>query len=190
MAQAVVEDGCPFISSNIKLISLSHLFLTLIKSRLLHLMSNSYAKLNALTDSKNLKMTNHPAPTVSRPNFTIFFWSELKTEMISSFQFAFQTGSLSISQRRGVISLIPKKDKDKSTLENLRPISLPNVDYKVLTKVIAKTIEKMLPKIINPDQTGYVKGRYIGENIRLIQDVMLFTKNTKYTWNCNFHRFP
>ena len=65
-----------------------------------------------------------------------------------------------ISQRRGIISLINKKDKDTSLLENLRPIWLLNVDYKILTKVIAKRLEKLLPKIINPDQTGYVKGRY------------------------------
>ena len=106
------------------------------------------------------------------------FWPELRAEMLSSFHFAFQTGSLSISQRRGVISLIPKKDKDKSLLENLRPISLLNADYKILTKILAKRIEKVLPKIINPNQTGYVKGRFIGENIRLIQDVMFLTKHT------------
>ena len=52
-----------------------------------------------------------------------------------------------------------------------------NVNYKILTKIIAKTIEKVLPKIMNPNQTGYVKGRFIGENIRLIQDVMSLTKN-------------
>ena len=51
------------------------------------------------------------------------------------------------------------------------------MDYKILTKIIAKRIEKVLPKIINPNQTGYVKGRFIGENIRLIQDVMFLTKN-------------
>jgi len=79
-----------------------------------------------------------------------------------------------ISQRQGIISLIPpKKNKDKTILENLRPISLLNFDYKILTKVLANRLEKV-PKIINPDQTGYVKGRYIGENIRLIQDLMLY----------------
>ena len=96
--------------------------------------------------------------------------------MIASFNYAFHSGTLSISQKRGIISLIPKKDKDTSLLENLRPISLLNVDYKILTKVIAKRLEKLLPKIINPDQTGYVKGRYIGENVRLIQDIMFYTK--------------
>ena len=109
--------------------------------------------------------------------FYKFFWPELRAEMLSSFHFAFQTGSLSISQRRGVISLILKKDKDKSLLEDLRPISLLNVDYKILSKILAKRIEKVLPKIINPNQTGYVKGRFIGENIRLIQDVTFLTKH-------------
>ena len=41
-----------------------------------------------------------------------------------------------------------KKNKDKPLNENLRPISLLKVDYKILTKVIAKRIEKALPKII------------------------------------------
>lgn len=70
-----------------------------------------------------------------------------------------------MSQRRGIISLIPKKNKDKTILENLRPLSLLNVNYKILTKVLADRLEKVLPKILSPDQTGYAKGRYTGENI-------------------------
>ena len=76
--------------------------------------------------------------------------------MTASFNYAFQKGSLSISQKGGIISLIPKKNKDKTLLENLRPISLLNVDYKILTKSIAKRLEKVLPKIINSDQTCYI----------------------------------
>ena len=95
--------------------------------------------------------------------------------MLASYNFAFQHGTLSISQRRGIISLIPKKSKYKTVLENLRPISLLNVDYKILTKVITKRIENVLPTLINYDQTGYVKGRYIGENVRLISDLIQYT---------------
>ena len=46
-----------------------------------------------------------------------------------------------------------------------------NVDYKIATKVIANRLAKVLPDIISPNQTGYVKNRYIGENVRLISDV-------------------
>ena len=111
--------------------------------------------------------------------FYRFFWPEISKEMTASFNYAFQSGTLSITQRREAISPISKKKKDKTSWENLRPISLLNVDYKILTKTIAKRIEKVLPNIINVDQTGYVKGRYIGENICLIQDVLHFTNIIK-----------
>ena len=96
--------------------------------------------------------------------------------MVDSFNYAFENGDMSISQKRGIISLIPKKNKDKKYLKNWRPISLLNNDYKIVTKAIALRLEKVLPTIISPNQTGYVKGRYIGENIRIIMDMMAFTK--------------
>ena len=80
------------------------------------------------------------------------------------------TGELSISQRQGIISLIPKKNKDPLLLKNWRPLSLLNTDYKLATKCIARLLEKVLPLLIERDETGYVKGRHIGENICLITD--------------------
>ena len=96
--------------------------------------------------------------------------------MAESFNYAFQHGSLSMSQRQGIISLIPKKNKNAEYLTNWRPVSLLNVDYKIATKTIALRLEKILPSVIHPCQSGYVKGRFIGESIRLIADTMDFTK--------------
>ena len=127
---------------------------------------------NALKDFSNNKT---PGTDGLLAKFYRFFWPDICFDLQASFNYAFQHGTLSISQKRGIISLIPKKNKDKTILENLRPISLLNVDYKILTKVIAKRIEKVLPTLINPDQTGYVKGRYIGENVRLIYDLLQYT---------------
>ena len=127
---------------------------------------------NALKDFDNNKT---PGTNGLPAEFYRFFWPDICHDLLASYNFASQQGMLSISQRRGIISLIPKKSKDKTILENLRPISLLNVDYKILTKVIAKRIEKVLPTLINPDQTGYVKGRYIGENVRLIYDLIHYT---------------
>ena len=56
-------------------------------------------------------------------------------------------------------------------MENWRPISLLNINYKIATKTIADRISKVLPKLIHEDQTGYVKDRYIGQNIRLVKDI-------------------
>ena len=44
------------------------------------------------------------------------------------------------------------------------------------TKVIAKRIESLLAKLVHSDQTGFIKGRYIVQNIRLIIDIMEHTK--------------
>jgi len=67
---------------------------------------------------------------------------------------------------------VPKKRKNKLYLENWRPISLLNTDYKIAMKTIVSRISKVLPKLIHEDQTRYVKDRNIGQNIRLVKDIM------------------
>ena len=108
--------------------------------------------------------------------FYKFFFELLGHDLIASFNEAYEANELTISQRRGVITLIPKEDGSLMDLTNWRPITLLNVDCKIATKAIAKRVEASLPKLINHDQTGFIKGRYIGENIRLIIDAMEYTK--------------
>ena len=102
-------------------------------------------------------------------------------DLIEGFNEAQVRGELSISQRRGVITLTPKEDGSLLDLSNWRPITLLNVDFKIAAKAIAKRLEQVLPDLIHPDQTGFVKGRYIGENIRLIADVMEVTTTHNLT---------
>ena len=99
------------------------------------------------------------------------FFDLIWIDLIKSYNAAFQNGSLSVSQRRGTITLIPKQDENLSELSNWRPISLLNVDYKILTKVLSRRLQTILPQLINSDQTGFVKERYIGQNIRLLRDI-------------------
>ena len=82
---------------------------------------------------------------------------------------------MSSSQRKAIITLIEKQHKDRTLIENWRPISLINVDAKIISKVIALRLKKVLPNIIHHNQTGYVEDRYIGETIRSIFDIMEFT---------------
>ena len=103
----------------------------------------------------------------------------LQDDLLNSYNEAFHKGKLSVSQRRGIISLIPKEDNDLSELTSWRPITLLNVDYKILAKTIAKRIEPFLPKLIHSDQTGFIKDRYIGQNIRLLSDLMEYTDAKK-----------
>ena len=60
-------------------------------------------------------------------------------------------------------------------LKNWRPISLLNIDYNILSKVLARRMEIVLPKLVHSDQTGFVNGRFIGQNIKLLNDIMDYT---------------
>jgi len=78
-----------------------------------------------------------------------------------------------VTQRRGIIKLIPRKDAEPDLIKNWRPITLLNCDYKIAAKAIANRLKK-LSQLVNSDQTGFIQGRFIGENIRLIDSVINF----------------
>ena len=59
-----------------------------------------------------------------------------------------------------------------------RPISLTCTDYKILAQILADRMHKILEKVISFDQSGYVKGRFLGHNIRTVEDVIYLSKNT------------
>ena len=101
----------------------------------------------------------------SRVEFYNCFFEILGQDLLDSLNASYDFGELSISQRRGAITLVPKEDSNLLLLSNWHHITLLNVDYKIASKVIAKRLESVLPKLINPDQTRFVKGRYIGQNI-------------------------
>ena len=103
------------------------------------------------------------------------FWSLISEPFIRCANECFEKGDLSSSQKQAVITLIEKKGKDRSFLENWRPISLVNVDAKIISKVLATRIKNVLPDIIHHNQSGFVKDRYIGETVRSIFDLMDFT---------------
>ena len=75
--------------------------------------------------------------------------------------------------------LYPKEGKHRHLLKNWRPISLLYTAYKIASASIASRLKLMSPKIIRSDQKGFMKGRYIGENIRLLYDVLLYMETEK-----------
>ena len=130
---------------------------------------------------KQLSNNKAPGSDGFPSDFYKFFWIDIRDAVIDSFNYAFKCGRLSIVQRRSILSIIPKKQKDIRYLKNWRPLSLLNTDYKILTKALATRLQCVLDEVISPDQNGYIKNRFIGENIRTIADVIELANKTNET---------
>lgn len=92
-------------------------------------------------------------------------------------QETFECGSMPDSFNEAIISLIPKKDKDLTDPANYRPISLINVDCKILSKVLALRLDKVLPNIIHKDQVGFIKSRTSTDNMRRLLHLLWINKS-------------
>ena len=121
---------------------------------------------------KEMKKNSSPGSDGLPIEFYIVFWLKIKSVFIASIKMGLQKGCLSVTQREGLITLLPKKDKDTLFIKNWRPLSLLNVDYKILAKCLANRIKKHIDFLIHHDQTGFIKGRFIGENINKILSIM------------------
>lgn len=126
---------------------------------------------------KDMKLNKCPGTDGLSVEFYRKFWKELSIPMFDCLNEVFRRGFLSEEQKRGIITLIPKKSKDRRYMSNWRPITLLNVDYKILTKVLAKRLMGVISSLIHPDQVGFLRGRFIGVNIRNINDVVEFLQN-------------
>ena len=137
---------------------------------------------NALKNMKNeKKKKKKKKKKTGLDGFTVefykFFWIDLKYFILRSLNFGYHTGTLSVTQKQGIITCLPKPNESRHYLNNLRPISLLNVIYKLASSVIANRLKLTLDKLINGDQKGFISGRFIGENVRLMYDILFETKN-------------
>ena len=125
-----------------------------------------------------LKMKNNKTPGVDGLpiEFYKIFWHDIKDILYQSYCYSFENNTLTISQKQGLITLLPKSGKDNHYLKNWRPISLLTVDYKILASILATRVKTKLKNLINDDQTGFVKGRYIGENIRKVLEIIEYSE--------------
>ena len=121
---------------------------------------------------KSTKQNKSPGNDGLPSEFYKVFWNDIKCYLLNALNASYYNKKLSITQKRGVITLLPKKDRNILELKSWRPITLLNQDCKLATKSIATRICKHLPNIINSDQTGFIKGRFIGENIYKMLNIM------------------
>ena len=77
---------------------------------------------------KNMENGKWPGSDGLSSEFYKVFWDDINLDVVASINYSFEKCQLSICQKRGIITLIPKKDKLTNLLGNLRPISILNTD--------------------------------------------------------------
>ena len=115
-------------------------------------------------------MPNHKSPgSDGLPiDFYKVFWKYLSKPFLDCVRYTYSHGQFSDTQNEGIITLIPKPNRDTLQAANYRPITLLNSDYKIVAKVLSNRLKIHLKDLTNPDQNGFIKGRYIGDYIRLL----------------------
>ena len=120
-------------------------------------------------------MKNFKSPYID--GFTVefykFLWTDIKIPLVKCLNESLDKGKCSTSQRQGLITCIPKEGKSKFYLKNWRPITLLCVDFKIASaSILANRVKPILQNIISQTQKEFLKGRYIDECTRIIDDLI------------------
>lgn len=118
----------------------------------------------------HLNKNKSPGSDGLPPEFYTHFWPFISQYVCASLDFSIGEGHMSSSQRRSIITLIPKKDVNRRYIANWRPITLLNTDYKIFSKALALRLQRVMGLLINHNQTGFMPGRIIGDSVRVIED--------------------
>ena len=136
-----------------------------------------FTKQECLEVVRSMKDNKSPGIDGLWAEFYKVFWDVIGDLVVNALNYSFVNSQLSISQRRAVLTLIPKgSNLPGHYLKNYRPIALTCCDYKIGAGILAKRLQRVIKSIINFDQTGYIKGRGIHYNLRMIQDIIWYTE--------------
>ena len=139
------------------------------------------------TSLNKMKKNKSPGLDGLTTEFYQTFWPVVGNLLINVFNESYENGSLPDTQKKAVMSLIYKKKDDEEfvlfndtwsqkghdeNIANYRPISLTNVDYRILAFTLAERMHRVMSDIISNDQSAYIKGRYMGTKIRLVSDII------------------
>ena len=97
-------------------------------------------------------------PKNKSPGLDSFTGEVLEAILLKLFQKMSEEGTLPNSFYEATIIPIPNPDKDNTKKENYRPISLMNIDAKILNKILANRIQQRIKKLIHCDQVGFITG--------------------------------
>ena len=112
--------------------------------------------------------------------FTGEFFSEFSKELLpvleKAFNWALDHSQWANTWCNSIVTVIHKEGKDPTSCGSYRPITLLNVDQKLLSSIIANRLTKIIPLIIDPDQTGFIPDRYLADSVRRTLNIIDFSK--------------
>ena len=144
-------------------------------------------------ESALFAMKNDKSPGVDglTVEFYKFFWNDIKLVLYEMMELSYENMLLPDSVTKGLITLLPKKDKDITMVKNWRPLTMLNIDYKIISKALANRIKSVLDSIISDDQSGFMKGRQISNTIRKTMDIIDILKKqhrSGHVISLDFHK--
>jgi hypothetical protein len=119
-----------------------------------------------------------PGPDGFTTDFFHSCWPMLREEVWQLVEESRSSGKVLPALNATFLTLIPKEERVTNP-KNFRPIALCNVIYKIISKVIALRLKPILPFIISKEQSGYIEGRQIMDNVILVHEVIHSLKSTR-----------
>ena len=120
---------------------------------------------------RSMKLDKSPGSDGLTTAFYKKFFHLLGDTLESLFQICYDSGEMSQSQKLSYITLLCKDKKNADDMKNYRPISLLNIDRKILSKIISTRLSYILPSIIGISQTCSIRGRSIFDNLHLFRNI-------------------
>jgi len=109
-----------------------------------------------------------PGPDGIPYSYYRHLWDIFGDIIVESWQDSLNNDTLPPSHRNSILKLLPKEGKNLTKLNNWRPITLSNCDHKLITKCYAKRMTSILQSHLHPNQTAYLPGKQIHDNLRLL----------------------
>lgn len=126
---------------------------------------------------RTLKVGKAPGPDGLTAEFFKCFPEEVTPLLLQMYNEAFSLGTLPPTLCQALITLILKKGKEPTDCKSYRPISLISLDIKILSKILANRLNRVISTLIHPDQVGFICNRFASDNIRRLINVMWTVRN-------------
>ncbi|MCI13441.1 RNA-directed DNA polymerase (Reverse transcriptase), partial [Trifolium medium] len=119
----------------------------------------------------SMKSYKAPGPDGFQPIFFKLFWKDIGDDLWNFVKLAFENGMYDKQVSETLIVLLPKGD-NQVTFKDFRPISLCNVIYKLISKIIVSRLRPFLDGIISPLQNSFIPGRSTKDNAIVLQEIL------------------